>query len=188
MLGVVDHLKSSFSELSPVWRGQQHHQSSAWIWLYPDLLRRTLLRWRQHPRPQVRFVPNVAWGLTAMWCSWFAALVTEASAIAASLAAPEHANGSDGKQTGAIRRRNRAEAHRRRQRAYRERRTGARVTDQACRTITPPPSIALTHRPRCAICGCQSRWIDPFGPLPLQAPSRRRRRRVGERSKNYASW
>jgi hypothetical protein len=57
----------------------------------------------------VRFVPDVAWGLTATWCSWFAALATEASAIAASLAAPERANGSDGKQPGAIRRRNRAE-------------------------------------------------------------------------------
>ena len=75
------------------------------------------------------------------------------------------------------------ETHRCRQRAYRERQAGARVTDQACRTITP--STPLTRRPGCAICGCQSRWIDPFGPLPLRAPSRHRRRRVGARPKNY---
>jgi len=77
------------------------------------------------------------------------------------------------------------EIHRCRQRAYRERQAGVRVTDQARRTITPPPATALTRRPKCAVCGCQSHWIDPFGPLPLQAPSRRGRQRTGERPKNY---
>ena len=53
--------------------------------------------------PQVRFVPDFAWDLTATQSSWFVALVTEVSAIAASLAAPVRARGNDGKQTGAIR-------------------------------------------------------------------------------------
>ena len=79
------------------------------------------------------------------------------------------------------------ETHRCRQRAYRERQAGVRVTDQALPTITPTPSTESSRRPVCAICGCQSRWIDPFGPLPLQAPSRRRRRRVGARPENYVS-
>jgi hypothetical protein len=79
------------------------------------------------------------------------------------------------------------ETHRCRQRAYWERQAGVRVTDQACRTITPPPSTESSRRPGCAICGCQSRWIDPFGPLPLPAPSRRRRRRVGTSPKTYVS-
>ena len=75
--------------------------------------------------------------------------------------------------------------HRHRQRAYRERRTGVRVTDQACQTITPSPSTGVTHRPACAICGCHSPWIDPFA-LPLVSlPSRRVRRKVGGRPKNY---
>jgi hypothetical protein len=75
------------------------------------------------------------------------------------------------------------EAYRCRQRAYRARQTGARVTDQALRTITPTPSMSLTHRPGCAICGCQSRWIDPFAPLPFRAPARHRGRMVGARPK-----
>ena len=75
--------------------------------------------------------------------------------------------------------------HRSRQRAYRERRAGVRVTDQACRKITPPPSTAVTRRPGCAFCGYQSRWIYPFGPLPPRPPSRRVRRKVGARPKNY---
>jgi hypothetical protein len=77
------------------------------------------------------------------------------------------------------------ETHRCRQRAYRERQAEARVTDQACRMITPPPPTAFTRRPGCAVCGCQSRWIDPFVSLPLRAPSRSGRRRVGARPKNY---
>ena len=58
--------------------------------------------------PQVRFVPDVAWGLTAKQSSWFVALVIEVSAIAASRAAPARAKGNDGKQTGAIRKQKRA--------------------------------------------------------------------------------
>ena len=75
--------------------------------------------------------------------------------------------------------------HRHRQRAYRERRTGVRVTDQACRTITPSPSTGVIHRPACAICGCHSPWIDPFALPPVSLPSRRVRRKVGGRPKNY---
>jgi hypothetical protein len=59
------------------------------------------------------------------------------------------------------------------------------VTDQACRTILPPPSTTVTRRPSCVICGCQSRWIDPFGHLPRRALSRRVRCMVGARPKNY---
>ncbi len=77
------------------------------------------------------------------------------------------------------------ETHRCRQRAYRERRAGVRVTDQACRTITPSLSTPVTRVQRCAICGCQSRWIDPFGPLSPPARSGRVRQKVGARSRNY---
>jgi hypothetical protein len=75
--------------------------------------------------------------------------------------------------------------HRRRQRAYRERKSGVRVTDQAFRTITPSPSTSGTRSPACAICGCQSPWIDPFGLPAASVPSRRGRSRVGARPKNY---
>lgn len=75
--------------------------------------------------------------------------------------------------------------HRHRQQAYRERRTGVRVTDQACQTITPSPSTSAVRRPACAICGCHSLWIDSFGLPPVTGPSRRVRRKVGGRPKNY---
>ena len=77
------------------------------------------------------------------------------------------------------------ETHRCRQVAYRERRADLRVTDQACRTIAPPRRPTVTHRPVCVICGCQNRWIDPFGLPRHPASSRRVGRKVGARPKNY---
>jgi len=77
------------------------------------------------------------------------------------------------------------ETHRCRQRAYWERQAGVRVTDQACRTITPSPSKGVARRPTCAICGCHSLWIDPFGLPPVPVWSRRVRRKIGVRPKNY---
>ena len=68
-----------------------------------------MLRCRQLLRPRGRFAPDVVGGSTVMWSSWFAALATEVSAVAASLAVPERASGSDARQTGATRRQERAE-------------------------------------------------------------------------------
>ena len=70
------------------------------------------------------------------------------------------------------------ESHRRCQQRYRERVAPVSVTDQGVTTITstvPSPPATLC---RCAICGRNSRWIDPFPVLPR--PWRR-----GGRSKNY---
>jgi hypothetical protein len=70
------------------------------------------------------------------------------------------------------------EAHRRCQQRYRERLTDAPVTDQGCTPITAATPSGVRTPSRCAVCGRQSAWIDPFPTLP-------RRWRRGRRSKNY---
>ena len=64
------------------------------------------------------------------------------------------------------------DAHRLRQRAYRQRSCRARVTDQASRPITMPAVVAPPSPPQCAICRAQSRWVDPFGVLWLRRGGR----------------
>jgi hypothetical protein len=57
------------------------------------------------------------------------------------------------------------EAHRLRQRAYRHRRAPSRVTDQGLRSVTTPDIASTPNGTACSVCGCQSRWMDPFSPL-----------------------
>ncbi len=70
------------------------------------------------------------------------------------------------------------EAHRCRQRRYRQRHT-ARVTDQGCQTITLPPPTAQSPIGHCRICGQFSRWTAPFPPIPRRWWTRRSRRPSG---------
>jgi hypothetical protein len=79
--------------------------------------------------------------------------------------------------------------HRMRQRAYRSRRAQVRVTDQGPLAIMMPPSTSGNGIGSCVLCGRSSKWIDPFPRIPLPPLRRsphRRRRVVGESSKNYA--
>ena len=58
------------------------------------------------------------------------------------------------------------DAHRRCQRRYRESLAPAPVTDQARSPITMPAPSRPPTLCQCAVCGRQSRWIDPFPPIP----------------------
>ena len=58
------------------------------------------------------------------------------------------------------------DAHRRCQRRYREKVTTVPVTDQASSAITKPTPLQPPTLCRCVVCGWQSRWIDPFPPIP----------------------
>ena len=49
---------------------------------------------------------------------------------------------------------------------YREKVTTVRVTDRASSAITKPTPIHPPTLCRCVVCGRQSRWIDPFPPIP----------------------
>ena len=69
-------------------------------------------------------------------------------------------------------------AHRSRQKAYRERLSGSRVTYQGTTSvITPAPGRSIIP-PTCSRCGHQTVWINPFAPLPyrLRRPSKAHRR------------
>ena len=72
------------------------------------------------------------------------------------------------------------QAHCRRQRAYRERRKSTGVTHHGPVLIVTSPSKLAPSLCRCMICGFESRWINPFPPLPLWLRNRRRHR--GRRS------
>ena len=78
------------------------------------------------------------------------------------------------------------QAHQRRQRKYRLRCTGTRVTDQGSRSISTPPLPGSPKLSQCVVCACSSRWIDPFQAIPRSESPRGARRQVGECSKNYA--
>ena len=75
--------------------------------------------------------------------------------------------------------------HRIRQRNYRLRRSEARVTDHGSRMIVRPSSPNITGLGFCAICGGQSRWIDPFGPIPPRRRPKWQRRAARPCSKIY---
>jgi hypothetical protein len=81
------------------------------------------------------------------------------------------------------------QAHRDRQRRYRERQAKACVTHQGLPTI-PSSRPRLSPIPsQCAICGRHSRWIDPFPTVPGRRSSRRGRSKVGRSPKNYVfTW
>ena len=66
------------------------------------------------------------------------------------------------------------ESHRCRQRSYHERRSDERMTHQALAATGSAAQASPLQLSACVICGCQSRWIDPFPVLP-----RHLRRRPG---------
>jgi hypothetical protein len=66
------------------------------------------------------------------------------------------------------------QAHRCRQRAYRERCSTERVTHQALASVSSADQASRQPLPSCVICGHASRWIDPFPTLPLHLRRRRR--------------
>ena len=76
--------------------------------------------------------------------------------------------------------------HCHRQRAYRQRRGRFSVTDQGPRPIKEPAVIGPSASPRCSVCGRQSVWIDPFGPLPPRHRPRAPRKPFGQGPKKYA--
>jgi hypothetical protein len=57
---------------------------------------------------------------------------------------------------------------------YREKVTTARVTARASSAITKPTPIHPPTLCRCVVCGRQSRWIDPFPPIPRSGGRGRR--------------
>jgi hypothetical protein len=65
------------------------------------------------------------------------------------------------------------QAHRRRQRAFRQRRSIEGVTHQAPVSITTAAANPTTRITQCTICGLQSRWINPFYSAPGRKPHRR---------------
>jgi hypothetical protein len=75
--------------------------------------------------------------------------------------------------------------HQMRQRDYRRRRAGARVTDHGSAVIVLPASAQRNGLGSCAVCGRYSRWIDPFPAIPPSRGRRRRQGAVGKRSKIY---
>jgi hypothetical protein len=77
------------------------------------------------------------------------------------------------------------QAHQTRQRQYRLRCAGTRVTDQGSRSIATPPLRGPAGPGQCSVCACISRWVDPFPAIPLWLAPKRRRRRVGEGSRKY---
>ena len=58
------------------------------------------------------------------------------------------------------------QAHSRRQSAYRERRNRSVVTHQGSPPIATPEVLRRSCVSKCAVCGREDRWIDPFRPLP----------------------
>jgi hypothetical protein len=77
------------------------------------------------------------------------------------------------------------QAHQRRQQQYRLRCAGTSVTDQGSRSITTSNLTGAVKSGHCSVSACISRWVDPFPAIPQSLAPQRRRRRVGERSKNY---
>jgi len=75
--------------------------------------------------------------------------------------------------------------HRIRQCNYRLHRFRARVTDHGSRPIVRPYSAKIAALGFCAICGGQSRWIDPFPPLPPRRRPQQKRRASRQCSKIY---
>jgi len=69
------------------------------------------------------------------------------------------------------------EAHRVRQRSYRQRHRDLRVTHQGPEPVITPIAIKLSEPPKCACCGCHRHWIDPYSPLGLPPRPRSRTRR-----------
>jgi hypothetical protein len=60
------------------------------------------------------------------------------------------------------------------------------VTDQGPRPIAAPAVIGPSASPKCSVCGRQSAWIDPFGPLPPRHRPRAPRKPFGQGPKKYA--
>jgi hypothetical protein len=68
------------------------------------------------------------------------------------------------------------EAHRTRQRSYRQRRCRPRVTHQGPQPVATAGLTTLSNSLSCANCGCQTRWVDPFISLGLRHRRRYRGR------------
>ena len=64
-------------------------------------------------------------------------------------------------------------SHRHRQQRYRERQIDLDVTHQGGQMDLNPPRPSPPVVCRCAICGFQNRWIDPFPPIPRNLRRRR---------------
>lgn len=74
--------------------------------------------------------------------------------------------------------------HCQRQQAYRQRQCPAPVTHQGPVSITiPQPSAQPVSLSRCAVCGHENRWINPFYWLPRR--NSRKNRRPAERQHFY---
>ena len=70
-------------------------------------------------------------------------------------------------------------------RTHRIRRSEARTTDHGSGRIVRPLSPKITGLSVCAICGGQSRWIEPFGLIPPRRRPKLQRRAARQSSKIY---
>jgi hypothetical protein len=78
-------------------------------------------------------------------------------------------------------------AHRIRQRHYRLRQAGVRVTDHGSRSIIKSRPADRGGFGHCAICGRYSRWIDPFAAILLRRSVHKQQQAAGKSSKNTFS-
>jgi hypothetical protein len=76
------------------------------------------------------------------------------------------------------------EAHKLRQRAYRRRQCGPRVTDQGYRLVTLAGSKRHSNFTQCAICGQPSEWVELYKRVRHRGLTRRPRIQLGARPKN----
>ena len=75
--------------------------------------------------------------------------------------------------------------HSQRQQSYRRRQCQPRVTHQGPAAITTPHQTQPASRSRCAICGHENRWSDPFDGLPRRRRNARKRLRSAKRPNFY---
>jgi len=70
--------------------------------------------------------------------------------------------------------------HRRRQHAYRQRASQRGVTHQGPTSITVPRALRPVYLTRCAMCGRQNHWMNPFYEIPRRRRGSRRRWRSAQ--------
>ena len=75
--------------------------------------------------------------------------------------------------------------HNQRQQSYRERRCQPPVTHQGPASITTPRQAQPTNLARCAVCGHENRWNNPFDALPPRRRSFRKKQRPAKRPNFY---
>ena len=75
--------------------------------------------------------------------------------------------------------------HSQHQQSYRRRQCQPRVTHQGPAAITTPHQTQPASRSRCAICGHENRWSDPFDGLPRRRRNARKRLRSAKRPNFY---